>query len=188
MHGKSDLKLSLQKIFPSNMTVKPCQTLIPHCNFTPPPIRLSKNVPQILADKIPPVFAPIIRNLAFTRLYPLNSCTCHSLYPWCIMDIPSPGSLRTAVVHAARSAYPDGRIRPKNEAMHIFVMSAVRICTTAFYLANGRQRVVLMPRKIKARSMHGVRNIRLFCLLLPRSRKLLHLQGVDHRVLKMGNQ
>jgi hypothetical protein len=78
MHGKSDLKLSLQMIFPS--TWPPNRPDL-HPALYPSALRLSKNVPQIHADKLPTVFAPIIRNLAFTRLrQPITIRLVHSSF------------------------------------------------------------------------------------------------------------
>jgi hypothetical protein len=111
MHGKSDLKLSLQKIFPPTW---PSNRPDIHPALYPSALGLSENVPQIPADKPPTVFAPIIRNLAFTRsrqFVPLDSCTCQLLLSFMRQRYTVESHLSMLTLSACL-LYHDGRVRP----------------------------------------------------------------------------
>jgi hypothetical protein len=87
---------------------------------------------------------------------------------------------------ACRATY-DGRVRPTYRAVNPLVLDFqldISVYSADFhngsYLANKRQRFMLMPENTKVRSMHRKQNIRLPANIALKKFQLLHPQGVNH--------
>jgi hypothetical protein len=88
---------------------------------------------------------------------------------------------------SARRANHDGRVRPTYRAVNPLVLDfQLNISVysadlqNGSYLANERQRFMLMPRSTKVRSMHRKQNIRLSANTALKRVHQLHPQGVNH--------
>jgi hypothetical protein len=170
MHGKSDLKLSIQKIFPS--TWPPNRPDL-HPALYPSALALSKNVPQIPLRTNTPQFLrqsyAILHLHGSAGLYPLDSCTRQLLLSIMHQQYTIKSLLFMLLSSSCRSN-PDGRLRPTYKALSplgLYSQLRTSLCYADFrdgvYLANRRQLLMLMPRKTKVRSMHRKENIRLCC-------------------------